>query len=319
MKRWPVLLALLVAVALLRLFVASVGFGWSEQWLLRVDQGVAAGLAGAALAVAGLMLQSFLRNPLADPYVLGLASGAGLSATLAECLGLWTGWWLGPRPLWALAGAAGACLCVGLFSRGRRTSGGPDPAGTLLSGVVIGLCAAAGMTLLSQFLPPERRLALTQWMIGSVDGQFPDAVRGLSFAVVGALLALALLWGAWRGPLLDAALLDEAEARALGLPLAQLRWGLFAGAAALTVGAMALCGPVAFVGFIAPHAARRLCGPRHRQLLPASALLGAALVVAGDVAGEWVFALPGHPGVVPVGVFTILLGGPAFLLMLRRR
>ena len=181
------------------------------------------------------------------------------------------------------------------------------------------MCAAAGMTLLSQFLPLDHRMSVSQWMLGSVDGGWIDLRQAGVLTGLGLLLSGAVGWGAWQGLRLDAALLEEAEARALGLPLARLRWGLFLWAALLTAAALSLCGPIAFVGFIAPHLARRLVGPRHRLLFPAVAALGAALVILGDVAGELVLTLPGHPGVVPVGVFTILIGGPAFLLMLRRR
>lgn len=321
------LTALFLALAAARLCLGSSGAGWSANAGIMADRGgslLAASLVGGALALSGLMLQALLCNPLADPYVLGLASGAGLGVSLRRWLGI-TGLF-GGASLWAIGGALLASAAV--FAFGRRARGGKgalegagvDPLAMVLSGVVVGVFCAAASMLVGQLMGPGVRDEISRWMLGAIQ---PVAFE-CSWGALGAPLVLALslasglAWLLWRGPQVDAATLPEAEARSLGLPLARLRILLFAWSAMLAGAAVVVAGPVAFAGLIAPHAARLLAGPRHRVLAPAAVLCGMSLVVAGDLAGS-AFHLVTGGGVLPVGIFTAMLGGPAFLFMLRKR
>lgn len=313
------LAAFFLAVAALRLFLGSSGFGPPDNSAILADRAghlVAAALVGGALSLSGVMLQALLSNALADPFVLGLASGAGLGVSIRRWLGV--AWW-GGASVWAITGATAASAAVFLFGR-RRHGGGIAPTGMVLAGVVVGVFCAASALLVGQFAGPGARDEISRWMLGSIQpvASTPSWADWGPAGVVAAALAAALAWLLWRGAQVDAVTLPADEARSLGLRLGRLRFLLFAWSAALAGSAVVLAGPVAFVGLIAPHAARALVGPRHRVLAVAAVLAGATLVVAGDVAGA-AFHLATGRGVVPVGVFTALLGGPAFLWMLKRR
>ncbi len=319
---FALLFLLLLALGAARLLLGSSGIGWPEADGILADRAgrlVACILVGGTLALSGVMLQALLSNPLADPYVLGLASGAGLGVSIRRWLGL--GGLFGNAGLWAVGGASLASVVV--FAFGRRSSrqgGGIDPLSMVLAGVVVGVFCAAATMLVGQWMGPGARDEVSRWMLGSISPVLfaPSWDAWASPLGVALVLLLGLLWLVWRGPQLDAVTLPELEARSLGLPLAKLRLLLFAWSALLAGVAVVLAGPVAFVGLIAPHGARLCVGPRHRVLAPAAALCGAALVVLGDLSGS-LFHLATGQGVVPVGVFTALLGGPAFLWMLKKR
>lgn len=308
-----VALLALAAAAGLRLLVGS-GDGLAfpasadvlELRLLRLASG---GAVGAALAIAGVFLQCLLRNPIASPDVLGLASGAGLGVTALAYAGIAAGFAAAPGPgpasVAALAGAAAALALVLLFGRRR---GRLDPLALILVGVVIGVIASAG-TVFLQHLMPDRGLLWSRWLVGSLSDEATWAQAGaawLAIAIAGGL-------GLRLAPAMDASSLGDDEARSVGVRLHRLRLALFLGAGVLTAASVILAGPVAFVGLIAPHLVRLAAGPTHRLLVPAAAAAGAAIVILADAL---VKSIDLGAGRMPLGVITSILGGPLFVWML---
>jgi ABC-type Fe3+-siderophore transport system permease subunit len=293
----------------LRLAFAGGGAGEESQifFLSRLPRAIAAALAGAGLAAAGTAYQALLRNPLAEPYTLGVSSGAALGAVLAIHLSLET--IIGPIavPLMAFAGSLGA---IGLIWRLARVGQTRPPATLLLAGLTLAfLCSAATMLVLftASFSESYR---IMRWLMGGLDWvPYGDLAR--SGAVIGAGL-LALLYIARD---LNALAAGADAAASVGVPVNRVV-GIGFLAASLIVGAViAFSGPIGFVGIIVPHILRRLVGPDHRALLPAAILGGAAFVLLADTIARTMLA----PEQIPVGVITALLGGPFFLLLLRAR
>ncbi|MEE9405361.1 MAG: iron ABC transporter permease [Algisphaera sp.] len=315
-RRWGVLAGVLLAAVLLRLILGSAGVGLPDGETLarvvfghRVDRVVVGSVVGVALAVAGVALQTLLRNPLAEPFLLGLSTAAAL--------GMVAQWWVADVMGWHLgAGYGGAmvgtlvCMAV-VYVAGRR-GGMLDPLALLLTGVVIGTINGAAIMLLVKLRPRLLRDDLANWMMGFLRVD----ISGWTLGVIAAMTAAGLAWMMMASRALDVATLPPAEATALGAHIPRLRRALFVVSGVLAAGAVVLAGPVAFVGLIAPHLARRLVGPGHAQLVPAAAVLGAVLVIAADTAGA-ACALVFHVGVIPLGVFTALIGGVSFLGMLR--
>ncbi len=316
-----VLLAVAIAVSLLRL---SIGRLWTgDGWRLDLgmpDDAVAgfrmnalavAATVGASLAISGLFLQGLLRNPLASPFVLGLSSGA----TLGLAIAMWFAVAFGFAPFVGLGSVVpaffGAMATLAIVALAGRRRGGLDPITLVLAGVVVSSVCGALLMLVHHLLPPGTRGDLIAWTMGRIDEQ-PDH-RLLVGAAAILTLAVVVAWTNSRS--LDVALLGEDEARSIGLPLATLRWALLLGAGVLAASAVAIAGPIAFVGLVAPHAARILVGPAHRWLLPATVLCGAILLVGADVARQPIDLGAGR---LPIGVLTAILGGPAFLWLLHR-
>jgi iron complex transport system permease protein len=289
----------------------DVGAAWPASTELifleiRLPRVVLAGLVGAALAVAGVAYQGLFRNPLADPYLLGVAPGAGLGAVVALTLPLPLGWYgLGAVQAAAFVGAVGAVGAVYLLGR----VGGTTPITTLLlAGVAVGALAGAGTAYL-MYASGDRLLVAYAWLLGGFNVASWAQVRLVAPPVLAGVVVLAL--AARR---LDALQLGEEPAAALGLRV-ELAKGVLVGAGALvTAAAVSAAGLIGFVGIVAPHTVRMLLGPGHRRLLPAAALVGAAFLIAADAL---VRALPG-PAELPVGVLTALSGAPLFVLLLRR-
>jgi len=316
---WPTvagLLVLLLLAAAARLCVGSFALGLPEDaggaravLGLRAERLRVGAVVGAALATAGVALQTLLRNPLAEPFLLGLSTAAALGMVVqwwvADALGLATG-----------AGYAGALLgamvCTAVvFAAGRR-GGVLDPLALLLTGVVIGTLNGAAIMLLVKLKPGLLRDDLANWMMGFLRvGGDPWPLRITAAVLIAVLTVLGT-----RTRALDILTLPPAQAAALGVAVGRLRTLLFLVSGVLAAGAVVLAGPVAFVGLIAPHLARVGFGPAHARLLPASVALGAALVVLADTAGA-AAALAFGVGVIPLGVFTALIGGVSFLWLLR--
>jgi iron complex transport system permease protein len=269
---------------------------------LRLERALAAWLTGAALALAGVLMQALLRNPLADPYILGVSSGAAVGALLTLLLGgaLWM------VDLAALAGAAlVSAVLLGLARQDLR--GGPLGATLLLlTGVMVSAGCNALISLMLAIAPDSRLRPMVFWLIGDLSG---SSWRGAGVAV----LALALLLCARQARACNVLALYGDAASTLGVPVARLRTLLFTAAAALTASAVATAGSIGFVGLIVPHACRFALGPDHRVLMPAAALSGGLLLVLADTAARTLLA----PMQLPVGVITALIGVPAFLLQLR--
>jgi iron complex transport system permease protein len=289
-------------------------------WSLRLPRAVLAALVGASLAASGCALQALMRNPLADPFVLGVSGGAALGATIAMALGLGV---FGAAASPVLAGLlrvsgpslfalVGAVLATGLVFALGRAAGKSSPHATLLSGVIFNAFALAAITFVKTLASPDKLGEIVYWLAGSLGYE-----RGWTLAAAAAfqLVAVGTLW-ALSGRLNLLSLGDD-EAAALGVSVERTRLVLLLAASLSVAGAVALSGLIGFVGLIVPHVVRLWLGPDQRLLLPASALGGAAFLLLSDLAARLLFnAFHSEP---PVGAITALLGGPFFLLLLYRR
>lgn len=271
---------------------------------LRATRTALAFLVGGGLAVTGAALQALVRNPLADPYLLGLSGGAGLGAVGAIALGL-SGLWGVP-----LAALAGALIAVAMVYRIALVSGTVlDPRILLLGGVVVGAFAASLMgAIMAVASAPEIRNALL-WLLGSFSGASWTTV---SVFAAYASVPLGLIW--WQARPLDLLTLGEEPALVLGAEVERLKRTLYFSASLLTAVAVAVSGIIGFVGLVIPHAVRILWGHTHSTLLPAAFLLGGSLLVLADAIARTLFA----PVELPVGVVTALIGVPVFVLLVRQ-
>lgn len=274
-------------------------------WQLRLPRVLVAALVGAALALAGALFQGVFRNPLADPYLIGTASGAGLGATLVAALG-------GAVPLLAGVGAPlvaflfglGAVLLVALLAR-QGTS--LPTVRLILAGVVVGsICTAATSFL----LVASREQAAG--MLARLLGGFGFASWNGVLILLGFLLPALLLAGAFARAL-DLLQLGEEGAAVLGLPVESVKYLLLGVATLVTAAAVSVAGIIGFVGLMVPHAVRLARGPTHGGLLPLAAVWGAGFMVLADLLARTLIA----PVEIPVGIVTALVGGPFFLLLLR--
>jgi iron complex transport system permease protein len=280
-------------------------YAWIRWTALAVGASV-----GAGLATSGVLLQALLRNPLASPFILGISAGAGLGVMVAlyadHVLEIR---FIGPGTE-MLPAFAGALAVLGTVYMLARRRGWLDPVSLVLVGVIVAAICGALIMFLQHLVPAGLHGEITRWMMGRI----PESVPGPTLAVAGGLSVAGVVIATIMGRAMDAATLGDDEARSVGLALGRLRLWMFALAGALTAGAVALCGPIAFVGLIAPHATRLVLGPRHGWLVLGSALVGVALVVGADVSRQ---AIDLGGGRMPIGVFTALIGGPAFIWLLR--
>ena len=273
---------------------------------LRLSRALVALVTGAALALAGVMMQALLRNPLADPYVLGVSAGASVGALGA--LLLMGAMWLVDAA--AFAGAVGVSLLLYLFARRDLRASGAAEGGAshlLLTGVIVSAACMALVTLMLSIAPEGRLRSMIFWMIGDLAGA---PLRVLPWIVLGAGLLFALR----SARALNVLALHAHAAATLGIEVGALRRGLFFMSALLTASAVASAGSIGFVGLIVPHACRFACGPDHRLLIPAATLAGGAFLVLADTLARSVLA----PQQLPVGVVTALIGAPVFLYQLHR-
>ncbi len=279
-------------------------------WNLRLPEVIGAAAVGAALAVAGVLFQGMLRNPLADPFLMGTSSGAALGAVIAFVLPLDTVY--GPLfTLTHLLAFSGALLTVLLVYSIARVGGQAPVVTLLLAGVVVNALLVAVQTLLLTLSPQAQfnLQALFNWLSGgiSVNSWLPVIVVGaLTLGGVGGALLFAHA--------LDVFALGEEGAAYLGLRVEAYKFLIIIVASLLTAAAVSISGLIGFVGLVTPHILRLLLGPRHRPLIAASALAGAAFLTLADLLARTVIA----PAVLPVGVFTALVGAPFFLYLLRR-
>ncbi len=305
-----------LAFALLQ---GSVPLGWEQLWqvwagnapdgtrqilALRLERAANAFACGGLLALAGALLQALLRNPLADPYILGVSGGASAGALGALLLGLGGGLGSG----WTTGSAfAGALLSMALVFGLARSGGHWTPARLLLTGVVV----AAGWGALISFLlaigPDSQLRGMLFWLMGDL------SLTRLSLWGP-AVLAAGLLAAALLARPLNVLVRGEIRAAALGVEVPALRLRLYVLASLLTAVAVTIAGNIGFVGLVVPHLVRLLGGRDHRILLPASVFLGAALLLVADTLARTLLA----PQQLPVGVLTALLGVPLFLYLLQR-
>ncbi|MBR8642793.1 iron ABC transporter permease [Streptomyces tuirus] len=274
-------------------------------WNFRTPRVVLAALVGAGLAISGVVLQAVVANPLADPYVLGVSSGASLGAVLVITL---TGGALGGLGVSSAAFAGAAAAAALVFLLGRK-SGRLAPTRLVLSGVAVGYLFLAATSYLQLRATPTELRTVMFWMLGSVAGAKWDQLPVVSTVVVTATVALALF-----GRRLNALLVGDESATALGVDVHRLRAVLLALSSLVTGTVIAVAGGIGFVGLMIPHLVRLTTGADHRRLLPRAALVGAVYLVLVDLLSRTV----NRPNELPLGILTALFGAPFFLWLLRR-
>ncbi|MEZ0448597.1 putative F420-0 ABC transporter permease subunit [Cellulomonas sp. ICMP 17802] len=271
-------------------------------WDLRLPRVLTAAAVGAGLALAGAVMQSLTRNPLADPYLLGLSSGASLGAVAVLVVGV--------SLLLPVAAFAGALLALVATLALARTGGTLAPGRAVLAGLAVSQLAAAGTSFVIFWTATgDSYREILNWLLGSLAGATwgSVAIAGIAVVVVGSVLVLS----ATR---LDAFAFGDTSAAALGIDVDRTRWTLMTVVALLTGAMVAVSGAIGFVGLILPHAVSSLTGPAHRRLLPVAALSGAVFLVWADTLARTVF----DPRELPVGIVTALIGVPVFAYLLRR-
>ena len=309
-KRVLVLVGLLLLLPISVGIAAVVGLGSVHNpaiLSLRLARILGAGFAGAALSVSGAILQAILRNPLADPYVLGISAGGGLGAALMIVIG-----GLAALGVWSVpvASFAGAILTIFLVYALARKGGKVPTHSLLLSGVVVGAVFGSILMFIVSTTQASTLHGVMGWLLGDTEIQHAPMLYILIAAVVVGI-GVALLFS--RD--LNVMVLGEEPAAHLGLHVERVKKMFFVLSSLITGATVAACGLIGFVGLIVPHTVRLAIGPDHRYLIPASALGGASFLILADVAAH--VLMP--PQVIPIGVVTALLGGPFFIFLLRRR
>ncbi len=278
----------------------------STLWVVRFPRIVMALAVGAALAVAGAVMQAIFGNPLAEPGVVGVSAGGALGAAVAIVLGV-AAFGSGSIAVFAFAGGLGATLLVYAMS---RANGRTEVVTLLLTGIAVNAFAGAGLAFLLFMADSGSREQIVFWQLGSLNGSLWSEVSiVLPVAVVGTIVAVAL------GRRYDLLTLGERNARHLGVNVEALRIGSIVLVALLTGVAVAFCGIIAFVGLVVPHLIRMIIGPAHRALLVASAFGGGALLVYSDLIARSVVT----GADLPIGLVTSLVGGPFFFFLLLRQ
>lgn len=292
------------------------GSGWQTPWRILLPDSapileirlwrVALGaLAGASLALSGVVLQTILRNPLAEPYVLGLSAGAGLGTALAIIAGgLAVSLLILP-----VAGFFGALLSLVMVYRLARTARGTTPQTLILAGVVWGAMTGSLLMFIVSQSSATGLQAILWWLLGDLqvfDTRLVGWVAGLNG------VAAMVLFGYARH--LNAMLLGDTGAAHVGVRVERTKVAVLGLATLLAASTVSVCGIISFVGLIAPHVARAMVGSDHHRLLPSAAVLGAVFLVWADGIGRMVL----FPAEIPVGVFTAIVGGPFFLMLLRK-
>lgn len=272
-------------------------------WELRAPRVVLGGLVGGTLALAGASYQGVFRNPLADPYLLGVAAGAGLGATVAIGAGVSASGWLLP-----FAAFAGALLGVGATYSLARIGGTRRTATLILAGVAVASFMTAAQTFVQQLTSDTIREVFS-WILGRLTTvSWSEVILLVPFvAVSGAVLIV-------HGRHLDVLSVGEEEASSLGLHAERVRLVVVVAATLATAAAVAVSGLIGFVGIVVPHAVRRIVGVSYRILLPISFLVGAGFMVAADILARILIA----PAELPIGVITAFVGAPFFAVILSR-
>ena len=278
-------------------------------FIARLPRAMAGALVGAALATAGVVLQALLRNPLATPFTLGVSAGASLGAMLVIILGLPLSLAGIPAvPLASLAGSLGAVSVV--YGLARFRARGLSTTVLLLAGVTLNSVFSAAIMFVQYLADYTQSFQAVRWLMGNLDvSSYAPIVSALP------LLVVAFIAFAWLPRSLNLLTLGPESAAARGVNVLRAQRLAFFSASLATGAAVSLGGPIGFVGIIVPHVVRLLVGADHRVVLPAAAFLGAAFLVACDVAARTLMA----PLELPVGVITAMLGGPFFLWLLARK
>ncbi|MBU0687353.1 MAG: iron ABC transporter permease [Candidatus Margulisbacteria bacterium] len=275
-------------------------------WQIRLPRIILSALVGMMLAISGTILQGVLRNPLADPYILGVSAGGSIGAILAMALGL-EFWFLGIStvPIFAFLFAIAAVFIVYMLS---NTGGKTTPQTLILAGVTVSIFASALLSIIIIITGDLQSIYF--WLLGSFSGSDWGAVLAvLPYALIGFGVAY------FYSKDLNALLLGEETAYTLGVDVEKVRRFLLIVASILAAATVAVAGLIGFVGLIVPHFVRLIVGPHHKLLIPLSALTGMLIVVIADTIARTIFA----PIEIPVGIVMALFGCPFFLYLLRRR
>ncbi len=276
-------------------------------WKLRLPRVAQAALVGAALAMSGAAYQGLFKNPLADPYLVGVASGAGLGAVVVLLTGI--PMYLAGISLLPVAAFAGGTGAVAVAYSVARNSRGTPTTTLILAGVAIAALTGAVSSLLILRSDPELRPVLA-WLMGSlISSEWKESAIVLAYVVPG----MAVLLG--FGRMLNVLQLSEDHAAMLGVPVEKVKLLLIGAATLVTAAAVSFSGLIGFVGLVAPHVVRLIWGPDYRFLLPMSAIVGATFLVLADLVARTIVS----PGELPVGMVTAFCGAPFFLYLLRRR
>nr|WP_241724342.1 iron ABC transporter permease [Dietzia sp. E1] len=292
-----------------RLPLLAVDSGLTERqqvilWEIRIPRVVLGAIVGATLAIAGATYQGVFRNPLADPYLLGVSSGAGLGATLAIVVGGAMGSGLVPPA----AFAGGMIAVMATYALGRSVGGGRSEVVIILAGVAVAAFASAIQTFFMQRHDDTLRQVYS-WMLGRLTTSGWTDVRTVLPYVLVSVAVIALF-----RRMLDVMAVGDVEAATLGISPARVRLILISVATLGTAAVVSVSGLIGFVGIVIPHAVRMLIGPGHRLLLPTSLLAGATFLVLADVVARTAMS----PAELPIGVVTAAIGAPFFLVVLRR-
>ncbi|GAA1982404.1 iron ABC transporter permease [Isoptericola halotolerans] len=279
--------------------------GYTALWTVRFPRVVMAVLVGAALAAAGAVMQGVFGNPLAEPGVVGVSSGAAVAAAATIALGLTA---FGP---WTTAAAAfvGGLVATFVVYAMARAGGRTEVVTLVLTGVAVNAVCGAGLALFTFLGDTQAREEIVFWQLGSLNG-----TRWVYVAIVAPLVVLGLVGAIVLARRLDLLALGERPARHLGVDVERLRVVAVVLVAMLTAAAVAFCGIISFVGLVVPHLVRMAVGPGHRVLVPASALGGAVLLLAADLVARTVVPY----AELPIGMLTALVGGPFFLWLVYR-
>lgn len=283
------------------------GFTARQQvilWEIRIPRVVLGAIVGAMLAIAGATYQGVFRNPLADPYLLGVSSGAGLGATLAIVLGGAAAQAMVPPA----AFAGGMIAVLATYALGRSVGGGRTEVVIILAGVAVAAFASAIQTFFMQRHDDTLRQVYS-WMLGRLTTSgWAEVTRVLPYVIV----SVAVIFLFRR--MLDVMAVGDVEAATLGISPSRVRLVLISVATLGTAAVVSVSGLIGFVGIVIPHAVRMVIGPGHRLLLPVSLLVGAAFLVLADVVARTAMS----PAELPIGVVTAAIGAPFFLFVLRR-
>ncbi len=274
---------------------------------VRIPRIVLAALVGAALACSGVVLQAILRNPLADPYILGISSGAGLGVIIAVLSGISFNFWAGTSV--NIFAFCGALITVWLVWYVGHFAGRNQVVSLLLAGVVINAFFSAVIMFLTSIANSEQLYSTIFWLMGNITEKDPKLLFVGAACILGGTIALIAV-----SQRLNVLTLGSDQAKTLGVQTGKIRLAVFAIAAFITAIAVSLSGLIGFVGLIVPHAVRLVFGPDHRQLLPLSAIVGAIFLVLADTIARIIVA----PAQLPVGIITAIVGGPFFLILLAK-
>ncbi len=276
-------------------------------WDIRLPRVLLAGLVGATLAYSGASYQAVFRNPLADPYLLGVASGAGLAATIVIVLDLPLEY--ANVSLVTLAAFGGALAAVMITYALARVAGHTPTTTLILAGVALGSIAVSLISYL-MLVDRESSVSILSWLLGGFNN---SNWHDMWFILPYALPAAVIIY--LHGRLLNVLQLDEGQARQLGLDVERTRAVVLLAASLAAAAAVAVAGIIGFVGLVAPHVVRMMVGPDYRRVLPLAAFAGASFLILADVGARMVIS----PAELPVGVITSLVGAPFFLYLLRRQ